>query len=90
MLSLIEGIFQHHKSISEASSFRYNTCAGGELPVELKYTPLDQRLGKKLEELREEKGMTREELADQVGVTPGLSQILCKYRRAMQNRAKII
>ena len=36
----------------------------------IKYTPLDQRLGKKLEELREEKGMTREELADQVGVTP--------------------
>lgn len=58
------------KSIPEASSFRYNTCGGGELPVKLKYTPLDQRLGKKLEGLREEKGMTREELADQVGVMP--------------------
>ena len=32
-------------------------------------TPLEERFGEKLEELREEKNMTREQLADQVGLT---------------------
>ena len=33
------------------------------------YTPLEERFGKKLEELREGKNMTREELADHVGLS---------------------
>ena len=32
-------------------------------------TPLEERFGEKLEELREGKNMTREQLADQVGLT---------------------
>ena len=32
-------------------------------------TPLEERFGKKLEELREGKNMTREQLAEQVGLT---------------------
>ena len=32
-------------------------------------TPLEERFGEKLEELREEKNRTREQLADQVGLT---------------------
>ena len=32
-------------------------------------TPLEERFGEKLEELREGKNMTREQLAEQVGLT---------------------
>ena len=32
-------------------------------------TPLEERFGEKLEELREGKNMTREQLTDQVGLT---------------------
>ena len=32
-------------------------------------TPLEERFGEKLEELREGKNMTREQLADQVGLS---------------------
>ena len=34
------------------------------------YTPLEDRLGEKLEELRKKSGMTREALAEHIGVTP--------------------
>ena len=40
-------------------------------------TPLEERFGEKLEELREGKNMTREQLADQVGLT---TRHICKFR----------
>ena len=47
----------------------YNTRVGGELLVSINNTPLEEHFSEKLEELREGKNMTREQLADQVGLT---------------------
>ena len=41
-------------------------------------TPLEERFGKKLEELRDGKNMTREQLADQVGLN--LNEQILLYR----------
>ena len=37
--------------------------------MSMKYTPLEERFAKKLEELRENSGLTREELAEDVGLS---------------------
>ena len=63
------GTHCNHYSFGVLLMAVYNTRVGGELLVSINNTPLEEHFSEKLEELREGKNMTREQLAEQVGLT---------------------